>query len=102
MHGKKLERCLSAGAHTVVGQLEVLKKKELTPAAMTMPKDEFEKFCADPKKLIVESSSSAEGNDPHDTVAPIPDSMLIVNLANNTTADTLDNDRQVMVDEGAI
>ena len=52
--------------------------------------------------MIVESSSSVEGNDPHNTVAPIPDSMLIVNSADNTTADTLDNDRQVMVYEGAI
>ena len=89
-------------AHTAVGQLKALKKKELTLAAMTMPEDEFDKLCADRKKLIVESSSSVEGNDPHDTVAPILDSMLIVDSTNNTTADTLDNDGQVMVDEGAI
>ena len=37
-------------AHTAIGQLEALKKKELTIAAMTMPKDEFEKLCADQKK----------------------------------------------------
>ena len=95
MHGKRLERCLSAGAHTVVGQLKVLKKKELTLAAMTMPDDEFEKLCADRKKLIVESSSLPE------TVAP-PLPLLIVNSLDNTAVDTLDNEGQVMVDEGAI
>ena len=36
-------------AHTALGQLEALKKKELTLAAMTMPDDEFEKLCADQK-----------------------------------------------------
>ena len=47
------------------------------------------------KKLIVEPSSLP------DTVAP-PLSLLIVNSANNTTVDTLDNEGQVMVDEGEI
>ena len=82
-------------AHTAFGQLEALKKKELLLSAMTMPKDEFEKMCADRKKLIVESSSLT------DTVAP-PLPLLIGNSANNTTVDTLDNEGQVMVDEGAI
>ena len=58
--------------------------------------DEFDKLAADLKKLIVESSSSVEDNDPPDT------SMLIVESADNTTVDTLENDRQLMVDEGAI
>ena len=82
-------------AHTALGQLEALKKKELTLAAMTMPDDELEKLCADQKKLIVESSSLPE------TVAP-PLPLLKVNSANNTAVDTLDNAGQVMVDEGAI
>ena len=82
-------------AHTALGQLEALKKKELTLAAMTMPDDEFEKLCANRKKLIVESSSLPE------TVAP-PLPLLIVNSANNTAVDTLDNEGQVIVDEGAI
>ena len=82
-------------AHTALGQLAALKKKELTLAAMTMLDDEFEKLCADRKKLIVESSSLPE------TVAP-PLPLLIVNSADNTAVDTLDNEGQVMVDEGAI
>ena len=82
-------------AHTALGQLKALKKKELTLAAMTMPDDEFEKLCANRKKLIVESSSLPE------TVAP-PLPLLIVNSADNTAVDTLDNEGQVMVDEGAI
>ena len=82
-------------AHTALGQLEALEKKELLLLAMTMPDDEFEKMCADQKKLIVESSSLT------DTVAP-PLPLLIVNSANNTTVNTLDNEGQVMVDEGAI
>ncbi len=52
-------------------------------------------MCADPKKLIIESSSLT------DTVAP-PLPLLIVNSANNTSVDTLDNEGQVMVDEGEI
>ena len=83
-------------AHTAIGQLEALKKKELTIAAMTMPEDEFEKLCADRKKLIVESSSLP------DTVAPNPVSMLIADSTNNTTVDTLENEGQVMVEEGGI
>ena len=56
--------------------------------AMMMPKDEFEKLCADRKKLIVESSSLP------DTVAPNPVSMLIADSdsTNNTTVDTLENE----------
>ena len=65
-------------------------------AAMTMPEDEFEKLCADQKKLIVESSSLP------DTVAPNPVSMLIADSTNNTTVDTLENEGQVMVEEGGI
>ena len=36
------------------------------------------------------------------TIAPNPASELIVDSADNTTVDTLDNEGQVMVDEGAI
>ena len=67
----------------------------MTLGAMPMPEDEFEKLCVDRKKLIVESSSLPE------TVAP-PLPLLIVNSADNTAVDTLDNEGQVMVDEGAI
>jgi len=50
------------------------------------------------KKLIVESSSLP------DTVAPNPVSMLIADSdsTNNTTVDTLENEGQVMVEEGGI
>ena len=82
-------------AHTALGQLEALKKIELLLSAMTMPGDEFEKMCADQKKLIVESSTLP------DTVAP-PLPLLIVDSANNTTVETLDNEGQIMVDEGAV
>ena len=44
-------------AHTALGQLEALKKKELTLAAMMMSEDEFDKLAANQKKLIVESST---------------------------------------------
>ena len=54
-----------------------------------MSHDEFEKLAADRKKLIVESSLS-------DTVAPNTVSLLNVNLANNTIADTPDNEGQFM------
>ena len=83
-------------AHTAIGQLEALKKKELTLAAMTMPEDEFEKLCADRKKMIVESSSLP------DTAAPNPASLLIVDSTNNTNMDTLENEVQDMVEEGGI
>jgi len=52
-------------------------------------------MCADRKKLIVESPSLT------DTVAP-PLPLLIVDSANNTTVETLDNEGQIMVDEGAV
>jgi len=82
-------------AHTALGQLEALKKKELLLSAMTMPDDEFEKMCADREKLIVESSTLP------DTVAP-PLPLLIVDSTDNTTVETLDNEGQIMVDEGAV
>ena len=63
---------------------------------MTMPEDEFEKLCADRKKLIVESSSLP------DTAAPNPASLLIVDSADNTNMDTLENEVQDMVEEGGI
>ena len=63
---------------------------------MTMSQDEFDKLAANCKKLIVESSSLP------DTVALNPASLLIVDLANNTTVDTLENEVQGMVDEGVI
>ena len=83
-------------AHTALGQLEALKKKELTLAAMMMSEDEFDKLAADRKKLIVESSSLP------DTIAPNPASELIVDSTDNTTVETLENEGQVMVDEGAV
>ena len=52
-------------------------------------------MCADRKKLIVESPSLTDIVTP-----PLP--LLIVNSANNTTMNTLDNEGQIMVDEGAV
>ena len=52
-------------------------------------------MCANRKKFIVESPSLT------DTVAP-PLPLLIVDSANNTTVETLDNEGQIMVDEGAV
>jgi len=83
-------------AHTALGQLEALKKKELLLSAMTMSDVDFEKMCADRKKLIVESSTLP------DIIAPNPASELIVDSTDYTTVCTLDNVGQIMVDEGAV
>ena len=61
-----------------------------------MSKEEFDKLAANQNKLIVESSSLP------DTIAPNPASELIVDSADNTTVDTLENEGQVMVDEGVV
>ena len=43
-------------AHTALGHLEMLKKKELVLAVLTMTQEEFDKLAADRNELIVESS----------------------------------------------
>ena len=63
---------------------------------MMKSEDEFDKLAADWTKLIVESSSLP------DTIALNPASELIVDSANNTTVDTLENEGQVMVDIGGL
>ena len=81
-------------AHTALGQLEELKKKELLLSALMMSHDEFKQLAADQENLIVDSSSLPN------TVAPNPASLLIVDSVDNTTVNMLDNEGQVMVDEG--
>ena len=61
-----------------------------------MSHDEFKQLAADLEKLIVASSSLP------DTVAPNPANLLNVDSTKNTTVKTLENEGQVMVDEGAI
>jgi hypothetical protein len=48
-------------AHTAIGHLEVLKKKELLLAALLMTQEEFDNLRSDWEKLIVELASN---NDP--------------------------------------
>jgi hypothetical protein len=55
-------------AHTALGHLEALKKKELVLAALTMTQEEFHKLSADRNELIFESS----GDDHPNSDAPIP------------------------------
>ena len=45
-------------AHTAIGHLEVLKKKEFLLAALLMNKEEFDNLTADREKLIVELPSN--------------------------------------------
>ena len=47
-------------AHTALGHLEVLKKKELLLAALLMTQEEFNQLAAERDKLIVESADSSE------------------------------------------
>jgi hypothetical protein len=56
-------------AHTALGHLEALKKKELVLVALTMTQEEFDKLVAGRNELIVESS----GDDHPNPDAPIPD-----------------------------
>ena len=83
-------------AHMALSQLKALKKKELLLSALMMSHDEIKRLASDQEKLITESSSLP------DTVAPNPARFLIVDSVDNTTVDTLDNEGQVMVDEGVI
>ena len=45
-------------AHTALGHLEALKKKELLLAALLMTQEEFNQLAAERDKLIVESADS--------------------------------------------
>ncbi len=55
-------------AHTAIGHLKAIKKKELVLAAMTMTKEEFQKLVADRTALIVKSAASGDDH---------PNSMLL-------------------------
>ena len=71
-------------AHTALGHLEELKKKELVLAAMTMSNKEFNRLVAQRNQLIVESMVSelaGSENTPSDAPIPPPDSTA-------TTGDT--------------
>ncbi len=86
-------------AHTALGHLEELKKKELVLAALTMTQEEFDKLAANRNQLIVESS----GDDHPNSNAPIPANELVVALSDDFTdksVDTSGNEGGVMGDEG--
>ena len=88
-------------AHTALGHLEALKKKELVLAALTMTQEEFDKLAADRNELIVESS----GDDHPNSDAPIPANELVVALSDvftDESVDTSGNDGGVMGDEGGV
>jgi hypothetical protein len=71
-------------AHTAIGHLKVLKKRELLLAALTMSQEEFEKLAAEREKLIVESAPL--GNDhPNKLEAPIM--LLVDSTDSNYTSD---------------
>ncbi len=90
-------------AHTAIGHLKLLKKKELLLAALTMSQEECEKLAAQREKLIVELAPLGN-NHPNNLEALI---MLLVDSAdsNNTSDeaaydDTFENEERVTVDEG--
>ena len=88
-------------AHTALGHLEALKKKELVLAALTMTQEEFDKLAADRNELIVESS----GDDHPTSDAPIPANELVVALSDlftNESFDTFGNEEGVMGEEGGV
>ena len=88
-------------AHTALGHLEALKKKELVLAALTMTQEEFHKLSADRNELIFKSS----GDDHPTSDAPIPANELVVALSDlftNESFDTFGNDEGVMGEEGGV
>jgi hypothetical protein len=88
-------------AHTALGHLEALKKKELVLAALTMTQEEFDKLAADRNELIVESS----GDDHPNSDAPIPANELVVALSDlftDKSVDTSGNDGGVVGEEGGV
>jgi hypothetical protein len=88
-------------AHTALGHLEALKKKELVLAALTMTQEEFDKLAADRNELIVESS----GDDHPNSDAPIPANELVVALSDlftDESVDTSGNDGGVVEEEGGV
>jgi hypothetical protein len=77
-------------AHTALGHLEELKKKELVLAAMTMSNEEFNQLVAQRNQLIVESAV-ASGDAHINSDAPILPPELIVNstmTTNDASTDT--------------
>ena len=91
-------------AHTALGHLEELKKKELVLAAMTMSSEEFEQLVAQRNQLIVESAVASGAHINSD--APIPPPELIVNstmtTSNNASTDTSGDRGGVVGDEDGI
>ncbi len=89
-------------AHTALAHLEVLKKKELALAGLTMTQEEFDKLAADRNELIVASS----GNDHPNSDALISDNELVVALSDlfttNESVDTSGNDGGVVGEEGGV
>ena len=89
-------------AHTALGHLEELKKKELVLAAMTMSNEEFDQLVAQRNQLIVESAV-ASGDAHINSDAPIPPPELIVNstmtTSNNASTDTSGDRGGVVGDE---
>ena len=88
-------------AHTALGHLEALKKKELVLAALTTTQEEFKKLAADRNELIVESS----GDDHPTSDALIPANELVVTLSDlfpDESFDTSGNDVGVMGEEGGV
>ena len=77
---KEVQFSIIEMAHTALGCLEVLKKKELLLATLLMTQEEFDKLAADREKLIVELAALASNNDPHFSETP---NELIVGAANN-------------------
>ncbi len=91
-------------AHTALGHLKALKKKELILAAMTTTQEEFDTLAVARNALIVESSMS--GKDHPNIDAPIPAPELIVNSIMNAideaSADTSGNGGGIMGDEKGV
>ena len=55
-------------AHTTLGHLEELKKKELVIASMTMSNEEFDQLVAQRNQLFVESAVASGDTPPEVTV----------------------------------
>ncbi len=76
-------------AHTALGHLDELKKKELVLAAMTMSNEEFDRLVAQRNQLIVESTvseSAVSENTPSN--APIPPPNLTATTGDTASIDT--------------
>jgi hypothetical protein len=78
-------------AHTVLGYLKELKKKELLFAVLLMTREEFDKLAAEQEKLIVESATSASNDNPLNFDTPNELIFCLTdtnNTGNDASADT--------------